>query len=135
LAKRGSRAGATNLEGGRTNVIHLKHSDDGILWEQTPEPVVKEKAKKEQQQTLSEIRSKAASKELKDVDGLLAKITVPLNKKQIYELAKAGGHGSAYLVKKQWKDIESRLKSDGKGCFYFPHSESAKNGGKTANAQ
>ena len=47
LAKRGNRAGATSLEGGRTNVIHLKHSDDGILWEQTLEPVVKEKAKKE----------------------------------------------------------------------------------------
>ena len=40
LAKRGSRAGATSLEGGRTNVVHLKHSDDGILWEQTPVPVV-----------------------------------------------------------------------------------------------
>jgi hypothetical protein len=47
LAKRGKRAGATRLEGDRTNVIHLKHSDDGILWEQTPLPVVMEKAKKE----------------------------------------------------------------------------------------
>ena len=131
LTKRGRRAEATHLEGDRTNVIHLKHSDDGILWEQTPVPVVKEKANK----NLSEIRSKAASKELKDVDGLLAKITVPLNKKQIYELAEAGGHGSAYLVKKQWKDIEPRLKSDGKGCFYFPLSEDEKNGGNTLNAQ
>ena len=132
LAKRGNRAGATSLEGGRTSVLHLKHNDDGILWEQTPEPVVVVKEKKG---NLSEIRSKAASKELKDVDGLLAKITVPLNKKQIYELAEAGGHGSAYLVKKQWKDIEPRLKSDGKGCFYFPHSEDEKNGGNTQNAQ
>ncbi|MDB4619103.1 hypothetical protein OAH15_00275 [bacterium] len=47
LAKRGKRAGATRLEGDRTNVIHLKHSDDGILWEQTALPVVMEKAKKE----------------------------------------------------------------------------------------
>jgi len=131
LAKRGKRAGATSLEGDRTNVIHLKHSDDGILWEQTPLPVVKEKTNK----NLSEIRSKAASKELKDVDGLLAKITVPLNKKQIYELSEAGGHGSAYLIKKQWEDIESRLKSDGKGCFYFPQPKDEKNGGNTLNAQ
>ena len=64
---------------------------------------------------LSKIRSKAASKELKDVDGLIAKITVPLNKKQIYELAETGGHGSAYLVKKQWSQIEARLvKTNGK---------------------
>ena len=120
MAKRGKRAGATNLEGGRTNIIHLKHGDDSILWEQTPEPVVKEKVKKVKKKPpstkeLSKIRSKAASKELKDVDGLIAKITVPLNKKQIHELAEAGGHGSAYLVKKQWKDIEARLvKSNGK---------------------
>ncbi len=113
LAKRGSRAGATSLEGGRTNVVHLKHNDDSILWEQTVEPVVKEKKKVDK--ALSEIRSKASSKELKDVDGLLAKITVPLNKKQIYELAKAGGHGSAYLVKKQWSEIELYLvKANGK---------------------
>jgi len=132
LTKRGRRAEATHLEGDRTTVIHLKHSDHSILWEQRPTPVVVVKEKKK---NLSEIRSKAASKELKDVDGLLAKITVPLNKKQIYELAEAGGHGSAYLVKKQWKDIEPRLKSDGKGCFYFPHSEDEKNGGNTQNAQ
>ena len=126
LAKRGKRAGATNLEGGRTNVIHLKHSDDGILWEQTPEPVVKEKAKKEPKakaapkrkptkKQLSKLRKEAASKEIEDLDGLIARITVPMNKKQIQELSEKHGHGSPYLVKKQWSEIESRLvKSNGR---------------------
>ena len=39
---------ATNVDGSRTNVIHLQHSGDGILWEQIPEPVeVKVKVKVE----------------------------------------------------------------------------------------
>ena len=94
MAKRGNRAGATSLEGGRTNVIHLKHSDDGILWEQTLEPVVKEKKSKAE---VADKRRNNAKKEVKDLDGLIDKIVVPLKKTQIYELAKAGGHGSAYL--------------------------------------
>ena len=40
LAKRGKRAGATHLEGDRTNLLYLKHSKDSILWEQRPTPVV-----------------------------------------------------------------------------------------------
>ena len=40
LAKRGKRAGATHLEGDRTNLLYLKHSDHSILWEQRPKPVV-----------------------------------------------------------------------------------------------
>ena len=120
LAKRGSRAGATSLEGDRTNVIHLKHSDDGILWEQTPVPVVMEKAKKEPKakaapkrkatkKQLSKLRSKATSKQIEDLDGFIARITEPMNKKQIQELAEKHGHGSGYLVKKQWSEIEPRL--------------------------
>ena len=126
LAKRGKRAGATSLEGDRTNVIHLKHSDDGILWEQTPLPVVMEKAKKEPKakaapapkaapkrkatkKQISAIRSKATSKQIEDLDGFIARITEPMNKKQIQELAEKHGHGSAYLVKKQWSEIEPRL--------------------------
>ena len=126
LAKRGKRAGATSLEGDRTNVIHLKHSDDGILWEQTPLPVVMEKAKKEPKakaapapkaapkrkatkKQISAIRSKATSKQIEDLDGFIARITEPMNKKQIQELAEKHGHGSGYLVKKQWSEIEPRL--------------------------
>ena len=132
LAKRGKRAGATSLEGDRTNVIHLKHSDDGILWEQTPLPVVMEKAKKEPKakaapepkaaprrkatkKQLSKLRSKATSKEIENLDGLIARIGVPMTKKQIQELAEKHGHGSAYLVKKQWSEIELYLaKANGK---------------------
>ena len=40
LAKRGSRAGATSLEGDRTNLLYLKHSKDSILWEQRPTPII-----------------------------------------------------------------------------------------------
>jgi hypothetical protein len=122
LAKRGNRAGATSLEGGRTSVLHLKHNDDGILWEQTPEPVVvvKEKAKKKPKakaapkpkptkEELSKLRKDAGTKHIEDLDGLIARIAEPMNKKQIQELAEKHGHGSAYLVKKQWSEIESRL--------------------------
>jgi ribosome assembly protein YihI (activator of Der GTPase) len=126
LAKRGSRAGATSLEGDRTNVIHLKHSDDGILWEQTPLPVVMEKAKKEPKakaapkrkptkKQLSKLRKEAATKEIENLDGLIARITVPMNKKQIQELSEQHGHGSPHLVKKQWSEVELHLvKENGK---------------------
>ena len=40
LAKRGKRAEATHLEGDRTNLLYLKHSDHGILWEQRPKPII-----------------------------------------------------------------------------------------------
>ena len=42
LAKRGKRAEASSLEGVRTCQLHLKHSEQGILWEQTLKPVVVE---------------------------------------------------------------------------------------------
>ena len=121
LAKRGKRAGATHLEGDRTNLLYLKHSKDSILWEQRPTPVViapapkpKAKAKaaplaKPTKEELSKLRKEAGTKQIEDVDGLIAKITEPMNKKQIQELAEKHGHGSAYLVKKQWSEIESRL--------------------------
>ena len=40
MAKRGSRAGATSLEGDRTNLLYLKPSKDSILWEQRPTPII-----------------------------------------------------------------------------------------------
>ncbi|SVB44033.1 uncharacterized protein METZ01_LOCUS196887, partial [marine metagenome] len=122
LAKRGKRAEATSLEGGRTNVIHLKHNDDGILWEQTPEPVVvvKEKAKKKPKakaapkpkltkKQLSKLRKEAGTKEIEDLDGLIARITEPMSKSDIYRLGEANGHGSTYLLRKNWSQIEARL--------------------------
>ena len=126
LAKRGKRAGATTLEGGRTCLIHLKHADDGILWEQTPEPIVMKPEKKARakkaapkpklsKEELSEMRKDVATKNLKDVQGLVDRITEPMNKKEIQALAEKHGHGSAYLVKKQWSEIESLLvKTDGR---------------------
>jgi hypothetical protein len=48
------------------------------------------------------------------LDGLVARIGVPMTKKQIQELSEKHGHGSAYLVKKQWSEIELYLvKIDG----------------------
>ena len=131
LAKRGKRAGATSLEGDRTTVIHLKHSDDSILWEQIPTPVVvkdEPKAKRKQaapkpkptKEEISAIRSEATTKQIEDFDGLIARITEPMNKKQIQELAEKHGHGSAYLVKKQWSEIESRLVKTNGRCFQKP---------------
>ena len=58
---------------------------------------------------LSEMRKDVATKNLKDVQGLVDRITEPMNKKEIQALAEEHGHGSAYLVKKHWAEIESRL--------------------------
>ena len=123
LAKRGKRAGATHLEGDRTCLLHLKHSDHSILWEQRPKPIVvveepkpKRKAKakaapkpKPTKEELSKLRKEAGTKQIEDLGGLIARIAEPMNKKQIQELAEKHGHGSAYLVKKQWSEIESCL--------------------------
>ena len=134
LAKRGKRAEATHLEGDRTCLLHLKHSKDSILWEQRPKPIVvveepkpKRKAKakaapkpKATKEEISAIRSEATTKQIEDFDGLIARITEPMNKKQIQELAEKHGHGSGYLVKKQWSEIESRLVKTNGRCFQKP---------------
>ena len=136
LAKRGKRAGATHLEGDRTNLLYLKHSTDSILWEQRPTPVViapapkakaKAKAKPKKaapkrptKKQLSKLRKEVATKQIEDLDGLIARIAEPMNKKQIQELAEKHGHGSAYLVKKQWSEIESRLVKAKGRCFQKP---------------
>ena len=120
LAKRANRANATDVEGGRTNLIHLKHADDSILWEQTAPLFTvdpKEKKPKKSKEELSEIRSKAARKEINDLDGLLAKITKPMKKTQIYELAEKGGHGTAHLLRRDWKIVEERLLKTPIFCF------------------
>jgi len=33
LAKRANRAGATDIDGGRTSLVQLKHAEGSILWE------------------------------------------------------------------------------------------------------
>ena len=107
LAKRANRASATDVDGGLTNLIHLKHAEGSILWEQTAAPIVAEP--KPTKEELSSIRCKATSKELKYVDGLIERINEPMNKKEIQALAEEQGHGFAYLVEKHWAEIESRL--------------------------
>ena len=123
------------MNGDRTNLIHLKHSEGSILWEQTDapfvaEPTPKKKAKakkaappkpKPTKEEISAIRSKATSKELKDVDGLIERINEPMNKKEIQALAEEHGHGSAYLVKKHWSEIESRLVKTNERQFEKPN--------------
>ena len=139
LAKRGKRAGATHLEGDRTCLLHLKHSDHSILWEQRPKPIVvveetkpKRKAKakaapkpKKSKEELSKLRKDAGTKQIKDLDGLIARIGVPMTKKQIQERSDKHGHGSPYLVKKQWSEIELYLvKANGKYTRKPPPSPS-----------
>ena len=134
MAKRGKRAGATHLEGDRTNLIYLKHSKDSILWEQRPTPIIaveepkpKRKAKaapkpKKSKEELFDIRSKAKTKQIEDLDGLIARITEPMSKNKIYELAEKHGHGSKHLVKKQWSEIEPRLVKTNDNRFQKPIS-------------
>ena len=122
LAKRGKRAGATHLEGDRTNLLYLKHSKDSILWEQRPKPIIavvepKPKAKRKEaapkpkptKEEIFDIRSKAKTKQIEDLDGLIARITEPMTKSEIYKLAKANGHGSPYTLRKDWNQVETRL--------------------------
>jgi hypothetical protein len=121
LAKRGKRAGATHLEGDRTNLIYLKHSKDSILWEQRPTPVViapapkpKAKAKaapnpKVTKEELSKLRKDAGTKQIKDLDGFIARITEPMAKCEIYRIGEANGHGSVYVLRKNWSQIEASL--------------------------
>ena len=119
LAKRGNRAGATSLEGDRTNLLYLKHSTDSILWEQRPTPVVispasKAKAKaapkpKATKEELSKLRKAAGTKQIKDLDGFIARITEPMAKCEIYRIGEANGHGSVYVLRKNWSQIEARL--------------------------
>ena len=122
LAKRGKRAGATHLEGDRTNLIYLKHSKDSILWEQRPKPIIavvepKPKAKrkeaapkpKQSKEELSKLRKDAGTKQIKDLDRLIARITEPMSKCEIYRIGEANGHGSEYLLRKNWSQIEARL--------------------------
>ena len=125
LAKRGKRAGATHLEGDRTNLLYLKHSDKGILWEQRPKPIIvveepkpKRKAKakakaapkpKQSKEELSKLRKAAGTKQIEDLDGLIEKITEPMTKGEIYKLAEANGHGSAHTLRKDWSQVEALL--------------------------
>ena len=125
LAKRGSRAGATSLEGERTNRLYLKHSDHSILWEQRPTPIIvveepkpKRKAKakakaapkpKPTKEEISAVRSEATTKQIKDLDRLIERITEPMSKCEIYRIGEANGHGSEYLLRKNWSQIEARL--------------------------
>ena len=102
LAKRSNRAGATDFDGGRTNLIHLKHADDSILWEATPPMFSVDKKK-------SGRKKPPAEKELNDLDGLIEKVVHPMKKVEIVNLSIEGGHGSYYLARKLWSQIEARL--------------------------
>ena len=117
LAKRGKRAGATHLEGDRTNLLYLKHSDHGILWEQRPKPVVIAEEPKE--------KKERPVKTITDMDGLIDKVIVPMKKSQVVRLAIDGGHGTYYLANKEWKKIAERLFKNKKGLFlnYDPNEQ------------
>ena len=123
-----SGQGQRTFEGDRTCLLHLKHSDHSILWEQRPTPVViapapkakrkaKPKAKRKKaapkprksKEELSKLRKDAGTKQIKDLDRLIERITEPMSKSEIYRIGEANGHGSVYLLRKNWSQIEARL--------------------------
>ena len=110
LAKRGKRAGATNLEGNRTTSLHLKHADDGILWEQTPEPVVFNPAPKAK-------NVKKPKKTVERLDELIAKIDKPMKKSKIIALAEEDGHSTKYIAQRDWSIIAKKLKNNSDKTF------------------
>ncbi|MDA7624902.1 AAA family ATPase [bacterium] len=116
LAKRGERARATSLDGSRTKLLHLKHSEEGILWEQRADPLTVKPPKKSKEDVAAK-RKKAAKKEINDLDGLIAKIVVPMKKTQIVNLAISGDHASYYLANKDWEMIEAKLFKNNDGLF------------------
>ena len=122
MAKRNKRTGAIDLDDNRTNLVHLKHAEDSILWEQTPPLIAvvaepKPKAKRKQaapkpkptKEEISKLRKDAGTKQIKDLDGFIARITEPMSKCEIYRIGEANGHGSEYLLRKNWSQIEARL--------------------------
>jgi hypothetical protein len=119
MAKRNKRTGAIDLDDNRTTIVHLKHSEDSILWEQTASPFAPSKPKKPKKtkEELSKVRKKAARKEINDLDGLVAKITKPMKKTEIYELAKKDGHGSPHLLRRDWSLLEAKLSKTSDGLF------------------
>ena len=58
---------------------------------------------------LSKLRKDAGTKQIKDLDGLIARITEPMTKGEIYKLAEANGHGSSHTLRKNWNQVETRL--------------------------
>ena len=73
---------------------------------------------------ISELRGKAAAKDLKFLDVLIAKVTRPMKKTEIVRLAVDGGHGSYYLANKYWSKIEARLLENKEGLFSNPEQQS-----------
>ena len=122
LVKRGKRAGAINFEGDHTRVLHLQHSEEGVLWGQIPTPEEKKQqlkpnAKKTKaapkakptKEELSEIRKAARTKKIKDLDKLISRLDKPMTKNEIYLLGEANDHGTEYLLRKNWSQIEAKL--------------------------
>ena len=106
----------------RTKLLHLKHSEDSILWEQRADPVSVKPPKKSKEEPKAKKpkatkKPKNAVKALTNLDGLIGKLTRPMSKTEIVRLAIDGGHGSYYLANKYWDNIESRLFKNKDGLF------------------
>ena len=57
----------------------------------------------------AKLRKEAGTKQIKDLDGFIARITEPMAKCEIYRIGETNGHGSEYLLRKNWSQIEARL--------------------------
>ena len=86
------------------------------LFVAEPKPKLKAKAKKAApakpkptKEELSVIRKAAGTKGIKDLDRLVERIDKPMTKSEIYRIGEANGHGSEYLLRKNWSEIEARL--------------------------
>ena len=112
---RNKRTGAIDLDDNRTSLVHLKHGEDSILWEQTAAPMV----------VVKEPKEKKPEKTITDMDGLIEKIVVPMKKSQVVRFAIDVGHGSYYVANKEWKKIAERLFKNEKGLFlnYDPNDQ------------
>ena len=96
FAKRANRSGATDIDGGRISLVHLKHAEGSILREQTPAPFVAEPKPK-------------GKKTVEKLDQLIVKIDRTMKKSKVVALAEEGGHSTKYISQRDWSKIAEKL--------------------------
>jgi RecA-family ATPase len=121
LGKRGMRAGATDIQGNKTNRIWMRHGDFGICWKQVNEP---EESSEEKE------KKKGAGRPSKpfDYDGFLNGISGEhFNAKQIIEKIQDAADCGESTAKKHWKEIKPKMVFDAEfDTFSFQKTEGQK---------
>lgn len=80
LAKRGPRAGAVHLDGTPTTSVWLKHADEGICWEQIPEPI-----ELQEEELPTPVKSKGRPSVEVDLGLVIDSLTEPISKNKLCE--------------------------------------------------